>query len=188
MSILCDGGSSATQAGLVESAQQCSQIQLRWRLGHYHVPITSSEKLRISVTDTGPGIAAENLTRLFTPFERLAENEPNVEGTGLGLVLAKRLIELMHGQIGVESAPGKGSTFWVELPAAESPVELMRRTGVTRELNVSLAPSQTILYVEDNIANFELIQQVLADYGQFKLLWATDGRTESKPLANIAPI
>ena len=78
---------------------------------------------RISVTDTGPGISQENLARLFIPFERLNDDQPNVEGTGLGLVLAKRLVELMHGQMGVESTLGRGSTFWLELPSTESPCE-----------------------------------------------------------------
>jgi PAS domain S-box-containing protein len=128
----------------------------------------------ISISDTGPGILRENLGRLFTPFERLVANHPNVEGTGLGLALAKRLIELMHGQIGVESDPGKGSTFWIELPSAESQLARLQRTGLTGELPEMSAKARTILYVEDNVANFELIQQVLADYSQVELLWATE--------------
>lgn len=133
------------------------------------------DRWRISVTDTGSGIAPESFGRLFTPFERLVANTSNVEGTGLGLALAKRLIELMHGMIGVESTVGRGSTFWIELPAAESQLARLQRTGGTAELNVtSSGLAGTILYVEDNIANFELVQQILADYDQIELLWATD--------------
>ena len=84
---------------------------------------TPANNWRISITDTGPGISQENLARLFTPFERLNADQPNVEGTGLGLALAKRLVELMNGQMGVESALGAGSTFWFELPATESPLK-----------------------------------------------------------------
>jgi PAS domain S-box-containing protein len=135
------------------------------------------DRWRISITDTGPGISQENRARLFIPFERLGADQPNVEGTGLGLVLAKRLVELMNGQVGVESVRGKGSTFWIELPVAENPVERLQRVGTTGELPVLSAAARTILYVEDNVANFELIRQVLADYTQIELLWAADLKT-----------
>jgi PAS domain S-box-containing protein len=133
---------------------------------------------RISIADTGPGITQENLARLFVPFERLdTDQSSHVEGTGLGLVLAKRLVELMRGQIGVESIPGKGSTFWVELPATESPVEHFERTGSTGRLPMMSSRARKVLYVEDNVANFELIQEVLADHSQIRLLWASDARS-----------
>jgi len=138
---------------------------------------TSANKWRISITDTGPGISQENQARLFIPFERLVADQSNVEGTGLGLALAKRLVEMMQGQIGVESVVGRGSTFWVELPSTESPVERLERMGGTGGLPVMSTRARKILYVEDNIANFELIQQVLADYSQIKLLWAADAKT-----------
>lgn len=71
--------------------------------------------VRLSVTDTGPGIAPENMGRLFTPFERLGADNGTVEGSGLGLALSKRLVEAMGGEMGVESVVGQGSTFWVEV-------------------------------------------------------------------------
>lgn len=138
---------------------------------------TSLNRWHISISDTGPGISQENLSRLFVPFERLGADHPDVEGTGLGLVLAKRLIELMDGQIGVDSLLGKGSTFWIELPSAESPAEHLQRVGATGNLTMLSAAARTILYVEDNVANFELIQQVLAEYSQIELVWAADLKT-----------
>jgi len=141
---------------------------------------TSADRWRISVTDTGLGIAPENMGRLFTPFERLVGDSSNVEGTGLGLALAKRLVQLMHGDIGVESTVGRGSRFWVELPLAESQLAQLQRTGDTAELPVLSALSGTVMYVEDNIANFELIQQILADYDQIELLWARDPEQSMK--------
>ena len=75
--------------------------------------------LRISVTDTGHGIAREKMHRLFAAFDRLEAQQSGVEGTGLGLTLSKGLIEAMQGKMGVESLPGEGSTFWIELPRIE---------------------------------------------------------------------
>ena len=138
---------------------------------------TGEANWRISITDTGTGISAENMGRLFKPFERLVDDWSNVEGTGLGLALAKRLVQLMEGRIGVESVVGQGSTFWVELPSAESQLERLQRTGGTGQLPLMSPTARTILYIEDNIANFELIQQVLADYDQIELLWAADPQT-----------
>src|SRR5262249_25859990 len=70
----------------------------------------------LTVTDTGPGISSENLKRLFTPFDRLGAETTTVEGSGLGLVLSKRLVEAMGGKLGVASTLGGGTTFWVDLP------------------------------------------------------------------------
>jgi PAS domain S-box-containing protein len=137
---------------------------------------TATKHWRISIADTGPGIPDDQRDRLFLPFERLVPDQSNVEGTGLGLTLAKRLVELMQGQIGVESVPGRGSTFWIELPSAERPLEQFQHTGRTGGLLDVSAATQTILYVEDNVANFELIQQVFADYSQLNLVWAADAK------------
>jgi signal transduction histidine kinase len=77
---------------------------------------TSSSWLRISVQDSGCGLGQEDLKRVFEPFNRFDADEKAIEGTGIGLTLTKQFVELMHGKIGVDSALGKGSTFWVEFP------------------------------------------------------------------------
>jgi CheY-like chemotaxis protein len=96
------------------------------------------------------------MPRLFTPFERLGVTKQQVNGTGLGLALAKRMTEAMGGTIGAESTLGAGSTFWVELPAAEPvsavPIARTRATSAT---------ARTILYIEDNIANVKLVEEIL---------------------------
>ncbi len=76
----------------------------------------NNQMLRISVTDTGPGLSEDMQARLFTSFERLDAEERGVEGTGIGLVITKKIVEMMNGEIGVSSRIGEGSTFWVEFP------------------------------------------------------------------------
>lgn len=89
--------------------------------------LTAEGRLRIKVSDTGPGIPPERMANLFTPFERLGAEQAGGEGTGLGLVLTKRLVEAMGGRLGVESHVGQGSTFWVDLALTESPVERLKQ-------------------------------------------------------------
>lgn len=134
---------------------------------------------RISVVDTGPGIPPERLGRLFTPFERLGAEQTGVEGTGLGLALSKRLVEAMKGTIGVESTVGQGSTFWLELPVAEGPLERLQRTGEGIQAPTAagaLEEGQNLLYIEDNLSNLQLIRRVLAQRPQVKLISAMQGQ------------
>src|SRR6202795_1011621 len=83
--------------------------------------LNSPDSIRISVRDTGAGMTPEQLAQLFQPFNRLGKESSAEEGTGIGLVVTKRLVELMGGAIGVESAVGTGSVFWVELNSASAP-------------------------------------------------------------------
>ncbi len=118
--------------------------------------------VKISVIDTGIGIRPEELHKLFTPFQRIGAEVSAIEGTGLGLAVAKKLIEVMHGKIGVESKVGVGSTFWIELPQAESQIELQDKinSGETTETANAIVTG-TILYIEDNISNIQLVEQIL---------------------------
>ena len=135
--------------------------------------LTPSGRVRITVADTGEGIPTERLGQLFTPFSRLGAEATEIEGTGIGLVISKRLIEAMDGQIGVETRTGAGSTFWIELPAA------VATTGKAPEPTPRHAPSTlpagTVLYVEDNPANLKLVRQTLARHPQITLLEAHNG-------------
>lgn len=121
-------------------------------------------KVRFSVIDSGVGIAESDIPRLFVPFERIGAEQTDTEGTGLGLAVVKKLVDLMGGTIGVESEPGKGSTFWVELPRMASQMEVARSNGGLEEHRHSPRElAGTVLYVEDNSSNIELIEQILAN-------------------------
>ncbi|MBU0676256.1 MAG: PAS domain S-box protein [Proteobacteria bacterium] len=121
-----------------------------------------NDKVRLIVTDTGPGIAKEKIGSLFRPFDRLGAETSTIEGTGIGLTISKRLIELMHGHIEVESEVGKGSKFFVDIPAAESPADPEEVTSPQTEIKNNVPKGNyTLLYVEDDIYNRELLKEIL---------------------------
>jgi PAS domain S-box-containing protein len=138
--------------------------------------IAASGRVRVTVTDTGAGLPPEKVAQLFQPFNRLGQESGGEEGTGIGLVVSKRLVELMSGVIGVESTVGTGSTFWVELPssaplAMPAPLELLP----VEESAPSLDGMRTLLYVEDNPANLKLVEKLIARRSDLRLLSARDG-------------
>jgi CheY-like chemotaxis protein len=127
------------------------------------------------VSDTGIGIAPANLKRLFQPFDRL--QSISGEGAGLGLALCKRLVEMMGGRIGVESKPGEGAVFWIELPETESPLarfECSETKSVDSGDKVR-THEKTLLYIEDNLSNLRLIEHILENQPQIKLISAMEG-------------
>jgi CheY-like chemotaxis protein/anti-sigma regulatory factor (Ser/Thr protein kinase) len=134
----------------------------------------STRTLRIAVSDTGPGIPQRGIEKLFASFERLEAGKTQVEGTGLGLAVCKQFVELMGGQIGVESTVGKGSTFWLRLPRGEKP-GLPAAPADPQPLPEPGAEKYTLLYVEDNAVNLTLLQRILDRRGEFNFLTAVDG-------------
>jgi CheY-like chemotaxis protein len=122
-------------------------------------------RLRVAVADTGPGIPPESIHQLFVPFERLGGEETGIEGAGLGLPLSKRLAEAMGGTLEVSTTPGQGSRFWVELPAAEGPVQRAEREQELAPAAADPEPEPsttlTVLYIEDNLSNLQLVERVL---------------------------
>ncbi|ANX03617.1 ATP-binding protein [Immundisolibacter cernigliae] len=139
--------------------------------------VQSDQRVRISVKDTGQGLEPDQLARLFEPFNRLGQENGSEEGTGIGLVMTKRLVELMGGAIGVASTVGTGSVFWVELSRAAEPT-LAANPDETLAHLPTLIPHdpalRCVLCVEDNPANLRLIEQLVARRPHTRLLSAGD--------------
>ena len=139
---------------------------------------STAERIRLSVRDTGPGLSPDKLAQLFQPFNRLGQERGAEQGTGIGLVMSKRLVELMGGVLGVESTVGVGSVFWCELGAAAAPeleAEPATAAAVAHAQPQPGAPLRTLLYVEDNPANLKLVEQLIARRPTIRLLTAVDG-------------
>jgi CheY-like chemotaxis protein/anti-sigma regulatory factor (Ser/Thr protein kinase) len=136
---------------------------------------TQDGSVRIDITDTGIGIAPECMSRLWDPFERLGAEQGGIQGTGLGLSVAKAVMEAMGGSIRAKSEAGAGSTFTVELPRAELPEG--REVAEGRKVPAGKARrAVTVLHIEDNRQNLLLVESVLKLRPEVDLLEATTGR------------
>ena len=132
--------------------------------------------VRISITDIGIGIPAEQVSKLFNPFERGSAGQTELEGTGLGLAVSKKLVEAMEGTINFESTPGLGSTFWVDLPQAASTLSSSLVVSALKKLPPDHSVSGLVLYVEDNQSNLQLVEQIFIKRPGVKLITALNGQ------------
>jgi PAS domain S-box-containing protein len=167
---------------LVNFLSNAIKYNREWGTVEVTISAPSQERIRVSIEDTGAGLTPEKLGQLFQPFNRLGQEAGGEEGTGIGLVVAKQLIELMGGVIGVESAVGVGSVFWFELMAAADPQLAVRsdeaRTPVQTPVQAQVPTGgrvRILLYVEDNPANLKLVEQIVARRPDLRLLTAVTG-------------
>jgi PAS domain S-box-containing protein len=141
------------------------QLQLACRL--------AVAEVWVGVQDTGPGITPEDQGRLFQPFERLGASHGDVEGTGIGLALSRRLLQAMGGSIGLDSEPGLGSTFWFRLPRAAQPAARLGSPALQQARPADPEGIQTVLYIEDNPVNVALMEAMLGRLSGVRLVSAS---------------
>jgi PAS domain S-box-containing protein len=140
---------------------------------------TDEHHVRVAVADSGVGMRPDQLDRIFTPFERLGAEQTDVEGTGIGLALSLRLAEAMGGTINVQSTLGEGSTFTLELPRVEGPVERYERLGGGQPAPEDATPPEArtiVLHIEDNLSNLSLVERIMAQRSDIEVVAAMQGR------------
>jgi len=146
--------------------------------------------IRISVTDTGPGIAKHQIEALFEPFNRLGQESSTIEGTGIGLSITRKLVEMMDGKIGVESTLGKGSTFWVEIPISSGDEKEKDHKFDDDNINAPISfPTRNcrVIYVDDNSHNLELMSEIFAGYKNIEFITAKTGEEGLSLINDLIP-
>ncbi len=136
----------------------------------------SGKRVRISVSDTGSGLTADQVDRIFSPFERLGAEDGEIQGTGLGLALSKRLIEAMHGAIGLETEPGIGSTFWVELGVIHES-ELMTGSPMGAIGPGRVEEVSRLIHVEDSLDSLRWVEHLVGDRPDVEVISIADAET-----------
>jgi signal transduction histidine kinase/CheY-like chemotaxis protein len=151
----------------------------------------SPDLVSLTVADTGPGIPAVHLERIFDPFERLGAEQTAIEGTGIGLPLARAIAEAMHGHLTAASVPGEGTTFTITLPRsadiAQAPADDSGVPGPRTAPDDSAAESIRILYIEDNPANIEVVTRFLRTRPALRLHSVTSGQAGLEVAAREVP-
>jgi PAS domain S-box-containing protein len=177
---------SADSACVIADRTRLKQVLMNFgsnaiKYGRPHGSATFSARAwdgvtRVAVTDDGIGIARDKQLALFQPFQRAGQEAGPIEGTGIGLVISKRLAELMGGTVGFESEEGQGSNFWIQLPHPVASAERVSSSPQPSPLESQLAgdrgPRYLIVYVEDNPSNIAFMQDLLADFERVELVTA----------------
>ncbi len=138
--------------------------------------IKKNKHLRINVIDTGKGLSTKQQKQLFVPFERMGAELTKVSGTGIGQTITQRLINMMGGTVGAESAVGKGSTFWIELVLSDEKINIQSESSTIRHAINKTRKSKHIVYVEDDPINARLMSQIIKDMTNHHLVIAKTGK------------
>jgi len=129
--------------------------------------------IKLLITDTGPGLTTEQQKTIFEPFNRLEASCTDIEGTGIGLTISKQLIELMHGNIGIESTNDEGCTFWISLPES-TPITSKQNETELPVISPISSGNKSVLYIEDNPANLLLVKSIINKNSDLSFLSATN--------------
>jgi CheY-like chemotaxis protein len=149
--------------------------------------VVHDDRVRLNVTDTGPGMSQEMMDRLFVAFERLDADAKGIQGTGLGLAHSKSLIEAIGGTVGVQSVPGVGSTFWIDVPMTDVPRALAPEQSARTSSTTLTLLDTTVLYIEDNVANIHLIDRLLSNRASVHLVTSLQGGQGVKMAQQLRP-
>ncbi|MCA8863580.1 MULTISPECIES: ATP-binding protein [unclassified Halomonas] len=144
------------------------------------------DHVRISVTDTGPGIAPERQHELFEPFNRLDAEGGSIEGSGIGLAITRELVERMNGEMGVDSQPGQGATFWFTLPTANADATADAPPAI-QPVHAQPSNAFTLLYIEDNPANQRLMEDIIEELGEITLQIAPSAEIGLEIMRHCSP-
>jgi CheY-like chemotaxis protein/anti-sigma regulatory factor (Ser/Thr protein kinase) len=159
--------------------------------GQVHVAAEAAgERVRIRIADTGRGMDDEQLRHLFEPFNRLGAERSGIQGTGIGLAIVKALVERMQGTVTVQSSPGIGSVFTVDLPRAQAPAEDASAAAdapADAPVEVPTGQRRTLLYVEDNPVNALIIAELVARRSDLVLHVAADGLSGVAQARSLKP-
>jgi len=166
-------------------------IKYNYESGEIAIELSNNDEfLRIAIKDTGPGISEKNQQALFLPFSRIGAENTAIEGTGIGLSLCKSIVEQLHGEIGLDSEEGVGSTFWFTLPLdKEAPLNVTESNDDSEDIAVNVIEStnKTLLYIEDNPANTKLMRKVISRVDGFTLLEAPNAEIGLELMAHKQP-
>lgn len=163
----------------VKYNHECGEVELQVQ--------AADASWRVTVRDHGPGIPADQRERLFAPFERLGKDSSTIEGSGLGLAVARGLTQAMGGSLTLQAGDGPGACFMLELPRAQAPADMALPADTAAAAPPPQQTRATVLYIEDNLANVRLMERVLQARPLLRLVSETRGERALERIRALRP-